>query len=188
MVVPAFFVILYSLQWGKERSNAWLSTMMLSFVQSLFVIDPLKIFVITAVITFILRKSDDNNESVMDISDPTYAAILNKDEEYLHRSIKHLSEVELREIKTARNKVLSKLEPVSPVDLEMQRAARMMKIKVKEIMREGFSYLCFLIVVLFLAQQVKSPVSNRVHVDLSRIFLENQAIGFTDVIPIGSMS
>jgi len=67
--------------------------MMLSFVQSLFVIDPLKIFVITAVIAFILRKSDDNNQSVMDIKDPTYVAIFNKDEEYLHRSIKHLSDV-----------------------------------------------------------------------------------------------
>lgn len=181
MVVPAFFVILYSMQWGKERSNAWLSTMVLSFVQSLFVIDPLKIFVITAVITFILRKSDEDSESIMDVNDPTYAAILNKDEEYLHKSMTNLSEVELREIVEGRNKVLSRLEPVSSVDLEFQRAARVMKIKVKEILREGFSYLCFLVVVLFLAQQVKSPDSNKVHVDLSRIFLNNGPISFADV-------
>lgn len=181
MVVPAFFVILYSMQWGKERSNAWLSTMALSFVQSLFVIDPLKIFVITAVITFILRKSDEDTESIMDVNDPTYAAILNKDEEYLHKSMTNLSEVELREIVEGRNKVLARLEPVSSVDLEFQRAARVMKIKVKEILREGFSYLCFLVVVLFLAQQVKSPDSNKVHVDLSRIFLNNGPISFADV-------
>ncbi|CAF1671167.1 unnamed protein product, partial [Didymodactylos carnosus] len=39
----SFFVILYSMEWGKTRSNEWLTTMMLSFGQSILVIDPLKV-------------------------------------------------------------------------------------------------------------------------------------------------
>ena len=182
MVVPAFFVILYSMQWGKERSNAWLSTMALSFFQSLLIMDPLKVFIITGLITFVLRKPDEESaKDIIDVNDPTYAAILNRDEEYLHRSMSSLSELDIREIQDSRKKVLSKLEPVSPIDLELQRQQRLNRLKMNEILREGFSYLCFLVVVLFLAQQVKSPDSNKMHVDLSQTFLTNNPINFNSV-------
>lgn len=181
MVVPAFFVILYSMQWGKERSNAWLGTMALSFFQSLLVMDPLKVFIITAVITFFLRKPQEESESIIDTNDPLYNAILNHDEEYLHKSMSSLSPNELREIRESRKALLTKLEPVSPIDLELQRIARMNRLKMNEILREGASYLAFLVVVLFLAQQIKSPDSNRVHTDLTRTFMTNGPINFDNV-------
>jgi len=181
MVVPAFFVILYSMQWGKERSNAWLGTMALSFFQSLLVMDPLKVFIITAVITFFLRKPQEESESIIDTNDPLYNAILNHDEEYLHKSMSSLSPNELREIRESRKALLTKLEPVSPIDLELQRIARMNRLKMNEILREGASYLAFLVVVLFLAQQIKSPDSNRVHTDLTRTFMTNGPINFDNI-------
>ncbi len=181
MVIPAFFVILYSLQWGKERSNAWLSTMAMSFFQSLLIIDPLKVFIITAVITFLLRKPEEEGEQIIDSDDPIYSAILNHDEEFLHKSMNSLTDVELREIRNARKAVLTKLEPVSPVDLELQRLNRLNRLKINEILREGASYLAFLVVVLFLAQQIKSPDSHKVHTDLSRTFLTNSPIEFGSI-------
>ena len=39
----AFFTILYSLQWGQEKSTAWLTTFLLSFFQSVVLIQPLKV-------------------------------------------------------------------------------------------------------------------------------------------------
>lgn len=178
MIVPAFFVILYSMQWGKERSNAWLGSISLSFFQSLLIMDPLKVFVITAIITFLLRKPDKEGDGIIDSSDPMYQAILSQDEEFLHKSMSSLTDLELREIREARRKVMAKLEPIDPVNLELQRIARLNKIKMNEILREGASYLAFLIVVIFLTQQIKSPDSNNVHTDLSRTFLTNSPIQF----------
>ena len=39
----AFFVILYSMEWGAEISNKWLLSYVLSFVSNAFVADPLKV-------------------------------------------------------------------------------------------------------------------------------------------------
>ena len=39
----AFFTILYALQWGKTKSEAWLVTFFLSFFQSLLLVQPIKV-------------------------------------------------------------------------------------------------------------------------------------------------
>ena len=39
----AFFTILYALQWGKTKSEAWLMTFFMSFFQSVFFIQPIKV-------------------------------------------------------------------------------------------------------------------------------------------------
>ena len=41
-LVSGFFVILYSVDWGKAKSERWLTSFFLSFLQSLFLIDPVK--------------------------------------------------------------------------------------------------------------------------------------------------
>ena len=38
-----FFVLLYSLDWGKPKSEEWLSALMLSFFQSVIIIQPFKV-------------------------------------------------------------------------------------------------------------------------------------------------
>ena len=73
----SFFIILYSLEWGAKRANEWLITMVLSFGQSILVIDPLKVFLITAIISFLIRRPYD--DETLDFNDPfTGALISNK--------------------------------------------------------------------------------------------------------------
>lgn len=38
-----FFVLLYSLQWGRTKSEEWMSALLLSFVQSVVIIQPIKV-------------------------------------------------------------------------------------------------------------------------------------------------
>lgn len=64
----SFFIILYSLEWGAKRANEWLITMLLSFGQSVLVIDPFKVFLITAIISFLIRKPYD--DETLDFNDP----------------------------------------------------------------------------------------------------------------------
>ncbi len=39
----AFFVLLYSLQWGKAKSEIWLSSLVISFCQSVIIVQPIKV-------------------------------------------------------------------------------------------------------------------------------------------------
>jgi len=181
-LVPAFFVILYSMQWGKERSNGWLTSIGLSFFQSLLVVDPLKVFIVTALITLIMRKPEEEGEdSPVDCGDPYVNAIVNKDEEYLHKNSAGLSQVDIREILHSRRAPLTKLEPIDPEELERQRIARLQSIRLKAFLKEASIYLGFLLVVLFLAHQGRTKNSNNVHHDLQKTFLINENQIFAEV-------
>ncbi len=43
ILLSAFFLILYSMEWGSEKSNAWLLAFLLSFIYNAFFTDPLKV-------------------------------------------------------------------------------------------------------------------------------------------------
>ena len=43
----AFFTILYSFEWGQEKSTAWLTSFLLSFFESVVLIQPLKVRKVT---------------------------------------------------------------------------------------------------------------------------------------------
>ena len=43
IIVSGFFTILYSMEWGKEKAEKWLMAFSLSFFESVFVIQPLKV-------------------------------------------------------------------------------------------------------------------------------------------------
>ena len=40
IILAAFFTFLYSLEWGGDKSNEWLGAFFLSFVETLFLVDP----------------------------------------------------------------------------------------------------------------------------------------------------
>ena len=62
------------MEWGAKRANEWLITMILSFGQSILVIDPLKVFFITAIISFLVRRPYD--DETLDFNDPFTGALI----------------------------------------------------------------------------------------------------------------
>ena len=56
VVTSATFTFFYSLMWGKEIANQWLSSMFVSFVQELFFNQPIKMFAVMVVLAWILKK------------------------------------------------------------------------------------------------------------------------------------
>jgi hypothetical protein len=187
IAVPSFFVVLYSMQWGRERSNAWLVSMLLSFFQSLFVVDPIKVFIITGIITFVLRKPDDDEmapNELVDSGDRYLNAILNHDEEYLHARALSPSQIDVSAIMRSRRANLSRLSIMDADELHRQRDERLKRVRANQIMREGATYLIFLLVLLFLCHQPRSINSNLMHEDLANAFLRNPALKFDQVLSI----
>lgn len=56
VVISSSFTFFYSLMWGKEIANQWLSSMFVSFIQDLFCNQPLKMFVVTVSIAYVYEK------------------------------------------------------------------------------------------------------------------------------------
>lgn len=64
VTVSATFTIFYSMQWGNDVSNQWLSSMIISLIQDLFVIQPTKIIIIAIIVTFLVSKCNKQKTAV----------------------------------------------------------------------------------------------------------------------------
>ena len=58
IVSSAFFTILYSMQFGKEKSNRWLTNALVTFFQDVIILQPVKVAILTFLLTVLARKLD----------------------------------------------------------------------------------------------------------------------------------
>ncbi|XP_052760826.1 polycystic kidney disease protein 1-like 2 [Mya arenaria] len=64
-IVPAFFVVLYSIQWGQQKSEEWLTCFLMSMFESIILVDPVMVMMIAFVLACIFRTSrNDTNVDV----------------------------------------------------------------------------------------------------------------------------
>ena len=55
-VTSATFTFLYSIQWGKSTSDKWLTSILVSFFEDIFLLQPLKVLLLASLISIIIRK------------------------------------------------------------------------------------------------------------------------------------
>ena len=58
-LASATFVVFYSIQWGAEVSNQWLTSALVSFVQDIAVMQPLKVISLAIFLALILKKPQE---------------------------------------------------------------------------------------------------------------------------------
>ncbi|XP_046579125.1 polycystic kidney disease protein 1-like 2 [Haliotis rubra] len=58
IAAPAFFTVLYSLEWGADKSSRWLTSFVLSFVESVLLVQPAKVLAVAMVLALIFKKVD----------------------------------------------------------------------------------------------------------------------------------
>lgn len=63
-LTAAAFTLFYSMMWGKEQSNLWLTTMFISFVQDTLISQPLKVLIVSVIFAIVCTSPDgeDNLE------------------------------------------------------------------------------------------------------------------------------
>ena len=71
--VGALFTIFYSMVWGKEKSDKWILSVIISLVQDIFFVQPLKVILVASILAMLLRKppEDDEEEIVNDEAEET---------------------------------------------------------------------------------------------------------------------
>ena len=63
--VSSMFTIFYSLMWGADTANQWLASIMVSFLQDIFLTQPVKIIVLVSLLAFIIKKPINNHDDVI---------------------------------------------------------------------------------------------------------------------------
>ena len=56
------YILLYSIQWGKETSTEWVVAMVTSFFQSVLLLQPGKVVLLALLFSLFIRKYADINE------------------------------------------------------------------------------------------------------------------------------
>ncbi|CAF4530204.1 unnamed protein product, partial [Rotaria sp. Silwood2] len=182
ILTSSFFIILYSLEWGAQRANEWLITMMLSFGQSIFVIDPLKVFLITAIISFLIRRPYD--DETLDFNDPFTGALLaNNSISYTDDNQEIYDDTNFKKIALQRRVRICNLRAIDSNEMARAREQRLREVKMGEIIREIIMFIFFTIVLLFLSYQSRDTNSYGLYRDTKNLFITSD---FHDVSSIGT--
>ncbi|KAK3090847.1 hypothetical protein FSP39_015186 [Pinctada imbricata] len=136
IITAGFFTILYSMQWGKEKANEWLMTFLMSFFQSVIVVQPIKVICIVAFIACILKKPEIDEE---DTNEDLNNVIAAHDEEFLNKDSRTIDDIAER-----RKKANSEFQPPDPEELETARKQRLLEIEMEMVIREIIVYLFFI--------------------------------------------
>ncbi|XP_070581325.1 polycystin-1-like protein 2 [Ptychodera flava] len=162
VVTSAFFVILYSMEWGADKSEQWLVSIILSFSLSVLVTQPVQVIMIAIFFSCFMKKVTDDDDETGKTS--VKANGLKHDEEYLHGPNND----------NADRKGKAYVLPPKGDKLEALRKERLNEIQMQSVIREIALYGVFVIVLLSLCYTNRDPNSYVMTNSIHQIFFETE--------------
>ncbi|NWV65762.1 PK1L2 protein, partial [Malurus elegans] len=158
--VSGFFTMLYGLHYGKENSIKWLISMVISFLESLFITQPLKVLGFAAFFALVLKKVEHEDEESTAIDGPLSAP------------------GDSLPLFGARRDSRSNIyHPPAAADVEKMKISCMKEQKAFALIREILAYLGFLWMLLLVAYGQRDPNSYYLNKHIEDSFTD----GFHDV-------
>ncbi|XP_014797628.1 PREDICTED: polycystic kidney disease protein 1-like 2 [Calidris pugnax] len=158
--VSGFFTMLYGLHYGKENSIKWLISMAISFLESLFITQPLKVLGFAAFFALVLKKVEHEDEENTAIDGPLSAP------------------GDSNPLFGARRDSRSNIyQPPPAADVEKMKISCMKEQKAFALIREILAYLGFLWMLLLVAYGQRDPNSYYLNKHIENSFTD----GFHDV-------
>ncbi|KAL1007239.1 hypothetical protein UPYG_G00083860 [Umbra pygmaea] len=138
--VSGYFTMIYGLTYGKDRSISWLISMVVSFFESLFVTQPLKVIGFATFFALVLKKVDQE-----EYGDPKFEGNLRKpgDPDAVPGA--------------RRDSTSSFYQPPPPSDIERMRNNMIKEQKVFALIKEIFTYMGFMWMLLLVAYGQRDP-------------------------------
>ncbi|XP_075878911.1 polycystin-1-like protein 2 [Nelusetta ayraudi] len=138
--VSGYFTMMYGLTYGKERSISWLISMVVSFFESLFITQPLKVLGFAAFFALVLKKIDQEEygEPQIDVT------LGNTDDPDMVRAAR-------------RDSTCSFYQPPPPTDIERMRSNMIKEQKVVGLIQEIVAYIGFMWMLLLVAYGQRDP-------------------------------
>ncbi|KAI4534073.1 hypothetical protein MG293_014933 [Ovis ammon polii] len=158
--VAAFFTMLYGLHYGRTSSLKWLISMAVSFVESVFVTQPLKVLGFAAFFALVLKRVEDEEEPVV----PLLGHLSGPDPSALFRA--------------RRNSRKDIYQPPLASDIEKMKTMHLKEQKAFALIREILAYLGFLWMLLLVAYGQRDPSAYHFNRHLEHSFTQ----GFSTVL------
>uniref|UniRef100_A0A8C3E180 Polycystin 1 like 2/pseudo n=1 Tax=Corvus moneduloides TaxID=1196302 RepID=A0A8C3E180_CORMO len=158
--VSGFFTMLYGLHYGKENSIKWLISMVISFLESLFITQPLKVLGFAAFFALVLKKVEHEDEENTAIDEPLSAP---GDSHPLFGA--------------QRDSRSNIYRPPPAANVEKMKISCMKEKKAFALIREILAYLGFLWMLLLIAYGQRDPNSYYLNKHIEDSFTD----GFHDV-------
>ncbi|KAM6955775.1 polycystin-1-like protein 2 [Lycodopsis pacificus] len=133
--VSGYYTMLFGLKFGKERSVSWLVSMIVSFFQSVLVIQPLKVLCVAVFFALVIKKVDEE-----DFQNVEFEGNLGdcKDQQMVRRD-------------------RSLYEPPPAADIEKMRRKQIMEQKAFALLKEILTYMGFMWMLLLVAYGQRDP-------------------------------
>ena len=141
-MTAATFTLFYSMAWGKEISNKWLSSMLISFFQDAFVTQPLKIFLAAVIISLILKKLPSDFTDNKSSSSKTSGEERNPEPFDPEEAIKQANGM---------------FEPPDEALVEKAKRYKLNERKAFTILKESIFHLLFLLSLLMISYSARDP-------------------------------
>ncbi|TRY93276.1 hypothetical protein DNTS_021652, partial [Danionella cerebrum] len=138
--VSAYFTMMYGLTYGKERSISWLISMLVSFFESLFITQPVKVLGFAVFFALVLKTVDQDEFGDV----PLDGTLCNADDPDGVRIAR-------------RDSTCSFYQPPPPTDIEKMRNNMIKEQKVFALIREILIYVGFLWMLLLVAYGQRDP-------------------------------
>ncbi|XP_064595268.1 polycystin-1-like protein 2 [Liolophura sinensis] len=163
----AFFVFLLSQQWGRAKSEEWLTSFLLTFFESLIILDPLKVIVMAVFFAMFVHKleEDSNDLNKDEIRSNCGAAINNQLAENTESPVK----------------------PLEAEEVEKARTMRLRETKTFEVVKEIGLYLLFLVIMCSIGYTNRDPRSFSLNRNLQNMLVNSQQdgrLGLKDVTTV----
>ncbi|XP_048576826.1 uncharacterized protein LOC5521481 isoform X2 [Nematostella vectensis] len=137
------FTVFYSLSWGPELANKWLLAFVMSFFQSVLLIQPIKVLCASIIFALIIKKPVDVDEEETELKEvPKHMR---------EKSVQDL----LREMEDEEDEI--KKGPPDALHLLAARQKRLKEIQMSMILKEILAYFIFIAVLLLVAYGNRDP-------------------------------
>ncbi|XP_035698742.1 polycystic kidney disease protein 1-like 2 [Branchiostoma floridae] len=154
----AFFVMLYTFEFGREKTEAWLLIFLTSFLSDLILLQPVKILAMAALFAVFFKKA-------------------NKEDEVKRSDVKKYEEMVADQ----------KQSPPVPAphdspDLAEARRIAVRRRKLRNILKEVAVYALFLAVVMLAAYGQKNHLAFHMSKEVQRLVVHNEEMSFEEVV------
>ncbi|XP_055877063.1 polycystin family receptor for egg jelly-like [Biomphalaria glabrata] len=165
VLVCSFFVILYSMEWGQDVTKEWLTTFILAFLQSLFVLDPFKVLVISVILALLVKKVKQRSLHELDLS---LISEVNK-------------EYGLKENRDISSNLMVQSAPLSHSVLKMATLRRKIYVMIKNTLTEFLIHAIYLLIVSSLCYTNHSTDAYHLYKVINDQLITDTTAGFMNI-------
>ncbi|XP_035210182.1 polycystic kidney disease protein 1-like 2 [Stegodyphus dumicola] len=139
-----FFLWAYGLQFGNVRTTKWLTSLLICFISSILLTEPIKIFCLAVLMACLCGNPDVDDDDADDDEEDPY---LKKDEEWLH------------DVNPGISVQRPKYRPIDLQALEAARKIREKEIRMHKLLKEITAYALYLWILMILSYGNRDPNS-----------------------------